>query len=442
MGTIERKGTMSTAMRRARIASVGAGLLVALSLMACSPDPEPTRQSSAPSGASAASSATNEAAPTWTDIGEARRRAESYTGPKCFGWRPKLLGTPGDDVIHATSKDDVIVTLGGSDVVVAPNGAKWVDKICTGAGNDKVVYTWPDGGIDGQIELGRGDDRAIVTGAGTRIVAGAGDDMIIFRRNSWGDVAPGPGDDRIRGPRLRGEFRTTCVDLRSSRRPIRINLARGRATGQGHDRFQNARCAFGSRFDDVLLGTSRNDWVDGGGGLDLVQARAGDDHATGGFSTFSATGWNQRSDRADRVYLGAGDDTGDGDLGWDRVYGGTGSDEITGGTEGDYLDGGPGDDYLYGGYGCLEIMNSAGALEEMLTESWRRVASGRWTRVLNEPNEVFGGAGNDFLAGDRGNDRLDGGSGFDSGTGGYYDGRIDWITSLERPDYCESRTLP
>ena len=66
-------------------------------------------------------------------------------------------------------------------------------------------------------------------------------------------------------------------------------------------------------------------------------------------------------------------------------------------------------------------------------------------RVLSEvlidaaPNEVFGRSGNDFLSGNLGNDRLDGGPGFDSGTGGYHDGRIDWITSVERPDECDSR---
>jgi hypothetical protein len=56
-------------------------------------------------------------------------------------------------------------------------------------------------------------------------------------------------------------------------------------------------------------------------------------------------------------------------------------------------------------------------MEEMLTDT--------------APNEMFGRTGNDFLAGDRANDRLDGGPGFDSGTGGYYDGRIDWITSVD-----------
>ena len=75
----------------------------------------------------------------------------------------------------------------------------------------------------------------------------------------------------------------------------------------------------------------------------------------------------------------------------------------------------------------------------MLTDDYRRNAEGRLARVPSAANEVFGRSGNDFLAGDRGNDRLDGGPGFDSGTGGYYDGRIDWINSVERPDNCDSR---
>ena len=81
---------------------------------------------------------------------------------------------------------------------------------------------------------------------------------------------------------------------------------------------------------------------------------------------------------------------------------------------------------------------------EMLTDIWRRTPSGSY-EIVNVPpvgNEVFGGDGDDFVSGDRGNDRLDGGPGTDSGTGGYYDGRIDWIESVERPSYCISRSGP
>ena len=48
-------------------------------------------------------------------------------------------------------------------------------------------------------------------------------------------------------------------------------------------------------------------------------------------------------------------------------------------------------------------------------------------------NELFGGPGDHYLAGDEGNDRRDGGSGIDDGLGGYRDHRVDWITSVEKP---------
>lgn len=428
-------------------------MLCGLPMLACSPgspaaesetvNPAPAQSASSVSGGPSRAPARTGPASTWTDIAEARRRARAYTGPKCFGEKPTLLGTPGPDQIHATHRDDVIITLGGDDLVVGPVGGRWAEKFCTGPGRDKVVHNWGPPGVDAKIRLGSGDDRATVLGRyGVRVVAGAGADTVVLRRGSWGEVAPGPGDDVIRGPATRGLFRTTCIDLRTAPGPVRVDLVRGRATGEGLDVFENARCAYGGRFNDVLRGTSRDDWLDGAGGSDLLLAGAGNDEATGGFSTFSATGFNQLTDRGDRVYLGPGDDTGEGDLGPDRVYGGAGSDEITGAEGGDYLDGGVGDDYLYGGLGCLNGWESdRWANLEMLTESWRRIAPGRWHRIPNAGNELFGRDGDDFLAGDRGNDRMDGGPGYDSGTGGYYDGRIDWISSTERPDNCDHRPI-
>ena len=84
----------------------------------------------------------------------------------------------------------------------------------------------------------------------------------------------------------------------------------------------------------------------------------------------------------------------------------------------------------------------------MLREEIRAVVEGElrphadeWEAARWFPNEVFGRSGNDLLSGDLGNDRLDGGPGVDTGSGGYHDGRIDWITSVESPDYCDSRPV-
>lgn len=339
---------------------------------------------------------------------------------RCFGRRPTIVGGPSGDRIRGTRGRDVIVSLGGNDVV---SGLTRRDTVCTGTGNDRVDERDDRDARDFaafRIDLGAGDDVSHVSGhfddeRGT-IIAGAGDDTILLSRHKDALVDLGSGHDLIRIAPRRASVITTwldmCVSFRSATGPVHVNLGRGRATGQGRDQLVNIRCVVGSRFDDVLIGTDRNDGIDTGGGLNLVRAGAGNDDVTGGA-------------RADEVYLGPGADSGSGDSGWDRLYGGPGSDQIMGGPDGDYLDGGAGDDYLYSGGGCFNSWESSpGAMIEMMMGS--------------APNEVFGRAGNDFLAGDRGNDRLDGGSGFDAGTGGYHDGRIDWTTSLESSDECNS----
>ena len=384
----------------------------------------------------------------WLNVDEAQARAYNGNWPDCLRDRPTLVGTPGDDRIRATDDDDVILTLGGDDVIIGARGiAEFGDLVCTGRGDDTVRFTRRAYAGDSVIRLGKGDDNAHINSRGVKVYGGSGNDIIRYARNSWGDVAPGPGNDIIRAATTPGYFRATCLDLHAAARPVRVNLTRGHARGQGHDRLINLRCAWGSRHDDVLIGTPRTDRLDGGDGVDLIRAKSGLDGASGTYGSLASAGtgarpgFMARTDGPDRIYLGPGDDTGEGDAGGDRIYGGPGDDELTGDTGGDYLDGGQGDDYVYGGRGCMEgPYNYA----EMLTDIWRRTPSGSY-EIVNVPpvgNEVFGGDGDDFVSGDRGNDRLDGGPGTDSGTGGYYDGRIDWIESVERPSYCISRSGP
>lgn len=362
-------------------------ILSSLTLVACSlgspstePEPEPKEAATSSSAPTPTASPAPEPSVPWADAEEARQRAASYKGKRCMGYRPTLLGTAGDDRIRATLRKDVIITLSGNDVV-GPKGGERKDIYC----------------------------------------AGTGDDTILLGPQSWAHVVPGPGDDVIRGHAFRGSLRRghgTCIDLSGALGPVRIDLARGRATGQGHDRFpRNIRCADAGRFNDVLLGTPRNDELDPGYGADLVRAGAGDDDVFSEWTWY----WPVRGEGGDRIYLGPGDDTVNGGPGPDRLYGGPGSDSLAGGLDSDYLDGGPGDDDLHSGYYCLDT-------EEPGPPAFLAEAC-----IDAAPNEVFGRSGNDLLSGDLGNDRLDGGPGFDTGGGGYHDGRIDWITSIERP---------
>lgn len=330
---------------------------------------------------------------------------------RCFGSRPTIRGTAADDRIHATGAEDVIVTYGGDDVV---SGLDDLDKVCTGPGKDRVVGAVRD--FFGRVDLGSGDDR-VVEGGGT-IHGGDGDDTILIADRNEFYVSPGAGDDLVRAPgppRGFGAVITSCVRFGTATGPVHVNLARGRATGQGRDRLANIRCVVGGRFDDVLIGTDRSDSIDTGGGLNLVRAGAGDDHVMGGA-------------RADEVYAGSGADSVTGEGGWDRLYGGPGDDLLAGSSAiisdvpgaGDYVEGGAGDDYLFGGAICEY---NVGPLE---------------VSAQDAPNELFGGPGDDGLSGEGGNDRLDGGPGVDSGQGGWRDGRIDWITSVEVYDECAS----
>ena len=269
------------------------------------------------------------------------------------------------------------------------------------------------------VDLGPGNDRVLLPKIGDfgELYAGAGDDDINIGASD-ASVSLGPGNDHLAVRHPAGRL---CVTFHSSTAPVYVNLTTGRATGQGHDRMVNVRCVTLTRFADVAVGTAVSDFVDAGGGRDLVRTGAGNDIVWGGANadriyTGPGKDFAEGNGNADRIYLGPGDDEADGERGWDRLYGGTGSDTLYGAHGGDYLDGGTGHDQLYGGGSCDSLDGETAGLV-----------------VDNAGNELFGGPGDDYLIGDAGNDRLDGGPGSDYGQGGYQDHRIDWITSLEHP---------
>ena len=114
--------------------------------------------------------------------------------------------------------------------------------------------------------------------------------------------------------------------------------------------------------------------------------------------------------------LGPGNDSYSGGAGDDRGYGGPGDDQLNGDDGVDILYGGPGSDQVNGAYSCYS--NS-----EILPRS------------NGAPNELHGGPDNDYLIGDIGNDLLYGGPGLDRGFG-QEDGKLDILTSLEKPTHC------
>jgi len=318
---------------------------------------------------------------------------------RCFGRRATITGTKGADHFAGTRKRDVIVALDGEDVVENVGGG---DVVCAGDGQD-VVRSARRGAVYG-VDLGPGDDRASLTQS-DQVRGGPGDDRIVVD-HGFGNVSGGPGHDYLRAVTQKVEWyaeNAPCLDYHSAPAPIRIDLARGFARGEGRDRVVNFHCLIATHHDDEITGSARKDGIRALSGADLVYAGAGNDSVDAG-------------PNADQVHLGPGHDYANGYQGWDRLYGDAGPDTLEGWSDGDYLDGGAGNDQIYGALFCSiggNTYDTAGLMD-------------------GAGNELFGGPGDDYQVGDRGNDRLDGGPGYDQGQGGYRDRRVDWITSTER----------
>ncbi|HSS56475.1 MAG TPA: hypothetical protein VLK59_00600 [Solirubrobacteraceae bacterium] len=108
-----------------------------------------------------------------------------------------------------------------------------------------------------------------------------------------------------------------------------------------------ANPSFGSRDDDVLLGSSFGDRMFGRQGRDLLRGRAGNDCLWGG-------------EGADVLDGDGGDDSLWGGDGRDRLFGGSGNDRLYGGAKGDELHGDTGNDQIFPGTGRDRVWGGPG----------------------------------------------------------------------------------
>ena len=122
----------------------------------------------------------------------------------CDGLVATVVGTPGDDFLLGTDGPDIISGLQGDDVIFGADGD---DVICGGIGNDTIF-----GGQGFDVIFGaQGDDviyaaafesvyapGLLTDTAGSRIFAGAGNDVVIGS-DRWDRMQGGPGDDSLFG---------------------------------------------------------------------------------------------------------------------------------------------------------------------------------------------------------------------------------------------------
>lgn len=127
--------------------------------------------------------------------------------PTCFGRRATLVGTDGADTLVGTPEGDVIVAGAGNDVIRGRGG---VDFVCAGDGDDDIsggpnpgVFTLTKDPPRGDRLSGEeGNDRIFDDGDGfrDRLRGGPGDDVLRTGHLGYAEsrtVEGGPGADRI-----------------------------------------------------------------------------------------------------------------------------------------------------------------------------------------------------------------------------------------------------
>ncbi len=214
---------------------------------------------------------------------------EEVEEARCHGRLATIVGTEGDDVLQGTPERDVIWGGGGNDTILGSLGN---DLLCGGPGADL-------------IHGGRGNDIADGgAGAGDRVIGDLGDDKLLGGSGDHDEVAGslgidtisgGPGNfdlvhgdygyDRMDGGPGHGDIASFATDVgagRSGRGGVKVNLARHRARGDGHDRLYRVEDLEGSAFDDTLIGNGKANDIDGGAGDDAIRGGGGKDRLIGG----------------------------------------------------------------------------------------------------------------------------------------------------------------
>lgn len=166
---------------------------------------------------------------------------------------------------------------------------------------------------------------------------------------------------------------------------------------------------------DVLVGAhldggKGNDWLQGGGGSDVLLGGQGNDHLSGGGGDDVLVG----DAGNDRLWGGAGNDELEGSAGHDKLSGDEGDDVLSGGAGHDRIHGGDGDDEAWGGNGHDLLYGGAGD-DELFGEEGHDLIYGQdgndWLEGGSGKDKLVGGLGDDSLKGGAGNDHLDGGEG-------------------------------
>ncbi len=201
--------------------------------------------------------------------------------------------------------------------------------------------------------------------------------------------------------------RTVTVDLSKGQVPTNGNdVILGTSASETIDGLDGHDFICGGGGDDIIHGGNGWDWISGGDGNDIIYAGANSDRVFGGGGD-------------DEIYGSWGNDRLYGQGGNDKIYGEQGNDKLYGGSQNDSLDGGPGSDRMWGEAGDDLVLGGDG------DDTWvdggdgdDRVSGQNGNDIVrggDGADKVYGGPGNDDVRAQSGDDLItDGGNGIDS----------------------------
>lgn len=206
---------------------------------------------------------------------------------RCHGRRATIVGTPSDDVLQGTPGRDVIWGGDGDDTILGSLGN---DLLCGGPGSDLL-----HGGRGNDIaDGGAGDDDRVIgdlgddkltggPGNGDEVAGSLGIDTLNGGPGNFDFVHGDYGYDRMDGGPGKGDIASFATDVGSGRDGgVKVNLAKHKARGDGHDRLFRFESLEGSAFDDILVGNGQANVIDGGAGEDVLRGGGGGDRLVGG----------------------------------------------------------------------------------------------------------------------------------------------------------------
>ncbi|WP_281024079.1 calcium-binding protein [Microvirga subterranea] len=269
-----------------------------------------------------------------------------------------------------------------------------------------------DGTTDNDHYMGTGFVDVLRGGSGNDTLSGNnGDDVL----------EGGAGADKLQGD-IGFDFATYATAAAAVKADLK--LGRGMEGDANGDTFSGIEALVGSLFNDELGGDDNDNELRGGGtsggtngGNDTLDGYRGNDKLIG-----------EGGD--DKLYGREGLDTLYGGTGADRLDGGSEADRLEGGSEDDTLIGGAGADYIDGGAGDRDIVDYSGSAEAVDVALIRldrttNIGGDAEGDLISNVEDIQGSAFNDRLAGNGVANRIYGGAGNDTLAG--YGGDADYL---------------